>query len=82
MRINFTRNQQQALAGLVEIPAIAITMLIIMKVGKKKWLFCSAIFCAGIACACTLINDTSSSQWIKITMLMLGKLINYFASTS
>lgn len=45
-----------------------------MKVGRKKWLFCSAIFCAGIACACTLINDTSISQWIKITMLMLGKL--------
>lgn len=49
-----------------------------MKVGKKKWLFCSAIFCAGIACACTLINDTSSSQWMKITMLMLGKL-KFFA---
>lgn len=73
----------QALAGLVEIPAIAMAIFIIMCVGKK-WILFSTMFCAGIACLCiTFIDDHPSIQWLKITFLMLGKFcknINLFHS--
>lgn len=63
----------QALAGLVELPAIGFAMFIIMKVGKK-WFFCSTIFLAGVACACiSFIEGSPSLQWLKITLLMLGE---------
>lgn len=65
----------QALAGLVEIPAIAIAMYIIMKVGKK-WLFCSTLFCAGLACLCAAMTEGKSDLlWLKITFLMIGNWI-------
>lgn len=65
----------QALAGLVEIPAIAMAIFIIMCVGKK-WILFSTMFCAGIACFCvciTFVDDSPSIQWLKISFLMLGK---------
>lgn len=63
----------QALAGLVEVPAIALAMFIIMKIGKK-WFFCSTIFLAGVACSCiTFTEEEPHLQWLKITLLMLGK---------
>ena len=63
----------QALAGLVEIPAIALAIFIIMKVGKK-WIFCATFFCAGVACLCVAVTDSSREdlQWLKITLLMIG----------
>ncbi|XP_069964585.1 organic cation transporter protein isoform X1 [Bactrocera oleae] len=62
-----------ALAGLVEIPAIAIAMYIITKVGKK-WLFCATFFCTSIACCCAAITEGNDDQlWLKITFLMIGK---------
>ncbi|XP_055297290.1 organic cation transporter protein [Sitodiplosis mosellana] len=65
-----------ALAGLVEIPAIALAIFVIMFVGKK-WILFSTMFCAGIACfiACiiTFFGEHPSSEWLKITFLMLGK---------
>lgn len=62
-----------ALAGLVEIPAIAIAMYIIMKVGKK-WLFCGTLFCAGVACLCAALTEGQEDiLWLKITFLMIGK---------
>ncbi|XP_055853826.1 organic cation transporter protein [Episyrphus balteatus] len=62
-----------ALAGLVEIPAIAIAMYIIMKVGKK-WLFCGTLVGAGIACLCAAITEGQDDiLWLKITFLMIGK---------
>lgn len=63
----------QALAGLVEIPAIALAMYIITKVGKK-WLFCATLLGAGIACCCATITEGSEDMlWLKITFLMVGK---------
>ncbi|XP_055903253.1 organic cation transporter protein isoform X2 [Eupeodes corollae] len=62
-----------ALAGLVEIPAIAIAMYIIMKVGKK-WLFCGTLVCAGFACMCAAVTEGQDDiLWLKITFLMIGK---------
>ncbi|XP_031621225.1 organic cation transporter protein [Contarinia nasturtii] len=62
-----------ALAGLVELPAIGIAIIIIMWVGKK-WILFSTMFCAGVSCLCiTFIGNNSSIQWLKITFLMLGK---------
>uniref|UniRef100_A0A0A1XIU6 Solute carrier family 22 member 21 n=2 Tax=Zeugodacus cucurbitae TaxID=28588 RepID=A0A0A1XIU6_ZEUCU len=62
-----------ALAGLVEIPAIAIAMYIITKVGKK-WLFCATFFGTSIACCCAAITEGNDDQlWLKITFLMIGK---------
>uniref|UniRef100_A0A1A9VAY2 Major facilitator superfamily (MFS) profile domain-containing protein n=1 Tax=Glossina austeni TaxID=7395 RepID=A0A1A9VAY2_GLOAU len=62
-----------ALAGLVEIPAIAIAMYIISKVGKK-WLFSATLVCAGIACCCAAITEGQEDiLWLKITFIMIGK---------
>lgn len=64
----------QALAGLVELPAIGLAMFIITRVGKK-WFFCSTFFFAGIACLCiTIYEGWFHSQWLKISLLMVGKL--------
>lgn len=62
----------QALAGLVEIPAIALAMFIIMKVGKK-WILCSTMFFAGIACLCiAYCEGRHLAQWVKTLLLMIG----------
>ncbi|KAH8416957.1 hypothetical protein KR222_000208, partial [Zaprionus bogoriensis] len=62
-----------ALAGLVEIPAIALAMYIITKVGKK-WLFCATLLCAGVACCCAVVTEGQEDLlWLKITFLMMGK---------
>lgn len=64
----------QALAGLVEIPAIALAIFIIMKVGKK-WSFCATFISAGLACCCVAIVDSQmpQNQGLKIALLMIGK---------
>lgn len=68
------------MAGLVEIPAIAMAIFIIFFAGKK-WILFSTMFCAGIACMCIAIIDAvdekGNIQWLKITFLMLGKLRIY-----
>ena len=63
----------QALAGLVEIPAIAIAMYIIMKTGKK-WLFSATFFSCGLACLCAAAFEGQPKLlWVKITFVMIGK---------
>ncbi|XP_068157095.1 organic cation transporter protein isoform X1 [Drosophila tropicalis] len=62
-----------ALAGLVEVPAIAVAMYIITKVGKK-WLFCATLICSGVACFCAAMTEGREDMlWLKITFLMMGK---------
>jgi len=71
--LNLFPSLLQALAGLVEIPAIAVAMYIITKVGKK-WLFCATLICAGVACCCAAITEGQADLlWLKITFLMMGK---------
>lgn len=66
-------NHLQALAGLVEIPAIGIAMYIIMKTGKK-WLFCSTFLACGISCFFAAIFEGNVKMlWVKITFVMIGK---------
>ena len=66
----------KALAGLVEIPAIALAIFIIMKVGKK-WIFCATFFLAGISCLCSAVAEAREHlEWLKITFLMIGNFKN------
>lgn len=63
----------QALAGLVEIPAITIAIYIISKVGKK-WLFSATLISAGIACGCAAATEGRDDiLWLKITFIMIGE---------
>ncbi|XP_062564202.1 organic cation transporter protein isoform X2 [Armigeres subalbatus] len=62
-----------ALAGLVEIPAIAMAMYIINRTGKK-WLFCATFFAAALACLCAAVVEGKEEYLsLKITFLMIGK---------
>ncbi|XP_035780825.1 organic cation transporter protein-like [Anopheles albimanus] len=62
-----------ALAGLVEIPAIALAMYIINRTGKK-WLFCATFFAAALACLCAAIVEGKPEFLVmKITFVMIGK---------
>ncbi|XP_003436361.2 organic cation transporter protein isoform X2 [Anopheles gambiae] len=62
-----------ALAGLVEIPAIALAMYIINRTGKK-WLFCATFFAAALACLCAAIVEGKPELLaMKITFVMIGK---------
>lgn len=67
-------NSFQALAGLVEIPAIGIAMYIIMKTGKK-WLFSATFLATAISCFFAAIFEGNEHMlWMKITFVMIGKL--------
>uniref|UniRef100_A0A182SHX6 Major facilitator superfamily (MFS) profile domain-containing protein n=1 Tax=Anopheles maculatus TaxID=74869 RepID=A0A182SHX6_9DIPT len=62
-----------ALAGLVEIPAIALAMYIINRTGKK-WLFCATFFAAALACLCAaIVEGKPEFLAMKITFVMIGK---------
>jgi MFS transporter, OCT family, solute carrier family 22 (organic cation transporter), member 4/5 len=63
----------QALAGLVEIPAIGIAMYIIMKTGKK-WLFSFCFMACGVSCLLAAFCEDKSMLWLKITFVMIGKM--------
>lgn len=70
----------QALAGLVEIPAIGIAMYIIMKTGKK-WLFAATFLSCGISCFFAAIFEGNGNMlWLKITFVMIGKMKLNFQS--
>jgi OCT family organic cation transporter-like MFS transporter 4/5 len=62
----------QALAGLVEVPAIGIAMYIIMKTGKK-WLFSATFFATSVSCLLAAIFEGNQTMlWLKITFVMIG----------
>lgn len=65
----------QALAGLVEIPAIGIAMYIIMRTGKK-WLFSTAFLATGLSCLIAAFCENESRLWLKITFVMIGERTN------
>lgn len=71
-------SSKQTLAGLVELPAIAIAMYVIMKTGKK-WLFCGTLMTAGLAClGAATMEGNPDMLWLKITFVMIGM---FFFST-
>jgi hypothetical protein len=70
--LNFLSRHVQALAGLVEVPAIGIAMYIIMKTGKK-WLFSATFFATSVSCLLAAIFEGNMSMlWLKITFVMIG----------
>lgn len=62
-----------ALSGLVEIPALAASVLFLVKMGRR-WPLCLTLAIGGIACLATLtISSTASYQWVATALAMLGK---------
>ncbi|KAJ9582503.1 hypothetical protein L9F63_003196 [Diploptera punctata] len=62
------------LSGVVEIPAIAISILFLLKMGRR-WPLCLTLVGSGIACLLTLIIDPGNLEleWVTITFAMMGK---------
>uniref|UniRef100_A0A8D8UN70 Organic cation transporter protein n=1 Tax=Cacopsylla melanoneura TaxID=428564 RepID=A0A8D8UN70_9HEMI len=58
------------ISGLVEIPAIAMSILILLKMGRRRPL-CLTTMGAGVACLTTLAFPQGS--WMTISLAMLGK---------
>ncbi|XP_077295924.1 organic cation transporter protein isoform X2 [Arctopsyche grandis] len=62
-----------ALSGLVEIPAIAISIPVLLKMGRR-YPICLSMVVAGIGCAMVMVVDlVNGKQWIKIAVVMLSK---------
>ncbi|XP_065222264.1 organic cation transporter protein-like isoform X2 [Planococcus citri] len=66
------------ISGLVEVPAIALSILILLKMGRRAPL-CLTLVCSGVACFLTLIVPISNNvngnawEWLTITLAMIGK---------
>lgn len=59
--------------AVVEIPAIAISIPILLKAGRRIPIFISMLVC-GLACiASELLSIASDDDWIMIACLMIGK---------
>lgn len=62
-----------ALSGLVEIPALAASILFLVRMGRR-WPLCLTLAIGGIACLATLtINTKSEYSWVATAFAMLGK---------
>lgn len=66
------------LSGIVEIPAIAVSILFLVKLGRK-WPLCLTLILSGVACLATLLvpkdqsRTSSELQWLSTSLTMLGK---------
>lgn len=61
------------LSGLVEIPALAASILFLVRMGRR-WPLCLTLAIGGIACLATLLIDTTSNYaWVATAFAMLGK---------
>lgn len=62
-----------ALSGLVEIPALAASVLFLVRMGRR-WPLCLTLAIGGVACLATLlVSSTSEHQWMATALAMLGK---------
>lgn len=62
-----------ALSGLVEIPALAASVVFLVRMGRR-WPLCLTLAIGGVACLATLtIGHESDYQWIATTLAMIGK---------
>lgn len=62
-----------ALSGLVEIPALAASILFLVRMGRR-WPLCLTLVIGGLACLATLtISSTADYQWVATAFAMLGK---------
>lgn len=62
-----------AIAGAVEFPAYAISILMIQKLGRR-WSQSGCMLLAGLACVVTIFFS-GSTLWLKITFAMVGKFL-------
>ncbi|XP_021942710.1 organic cation transporter protein-like isoform X2 [Zootermopsis nevadensis] len=62
------------LSGIVEVPAVAISILFLLKMGRR-WPLCLTLMGSGVACFLTLAipPGDKSLQWVTITFAMVGK---------
>ncbi|XP_046398714.1 organic cation transporter protein-like isoform X2 [Ischnura elegans] len=62
------------LSGAVELPAIAICILFLLRMGRR-WPLCLSLLGSGVACLCTLTVPLGRAdlEWVTITMAMAGK---------
>lgn len=62
-----------ALSGLVEIPALAASVVFLVRMGRR-WPLCLTLAIGGVACLATLtVGNNPDYQWIATTLAMLGK---------
>ncbi|XP_065311659.1 organic cation transporter protein-like isoform X5 [Dermacentor albipictus] len=62
-----------AIAGAVEFPAYAISIVVIQKMGRR-WSQSGCMLLAGIACIVTIFFQ-GKTLWLKITFAMIGKFL-------
>ncbi|XP_022177329.1 organic cation transporter protein-like isoform X1 [Myzus persicae] len=60
------------ISGLVEIPAILISVVILLKMGRRIPL-CLTMVAGGIACLLTTILPADTDEWISLSLVMAGK---------
>ncbi|KAL4112310.1 hypothetical protein QTP88_016122 [Uroleucon formosanum] len=60
------------ISGLVEIPAILISVVILLKMGRRIPL-CLTMVAGGIACLLTTILPPDTDEWISLSLVMAGK---------
>ncbi|KAJ8921481.1 hypothetical protein NQ315_003099 [Exocentrus adspersus] len=61
------------LQGAVEIPAVAISIFILLK-GGRRWPLSLTMIISGVACACTLpLYLFNNLQWVTTSLAMLSK---------
>ncbi|XP_050437931.1 organic cation transporter protein-like isoform X2 [Adelges cooleyi] len=60
------------LSGLVEIPSILISVVILLKMGRKKPL-CLTMVAGGIACLLTTVLPPDTDEWVSLSLVMAGK---------
>ncbi|XKL61760.1 hypothetical protein PGB90_001593 [Kerria lacca] len=67
------------ISGIVEVPAIGLSIVILLKMGRRIPL-CLTLICSGVACFLTIIvpmtgniDRESTWEWLTITLAMIGK---------
>lgn len=60
------------ISGLVEIPSILISVVILLKMGRRIPL-CLTMVAGGIACLLTTILPSDTDEWISLSLVMAGK---------
>ncbi|XP_050532537.1 organic cation transporter protein-like isoform X1 [Daktulosphaira vitifoliae] len=60
------------ISGLVEIPSILISVVILLKMGRKKPL-CLTMVAGGVACLLTTILPPDTDEWVSLSLVMAGK---------
>ncbi|KAE8750371.1 hypothetical protein FOCC_FOCC002930 [Frankliniella occidentalis] len=61
------------ISGLVEVPSIALSILILLKMGRR-WPFCLTLLVGGVACLLTLlVPKGDSTEWVSTALAMVAK---------